>query len=87
MEKPDPTCPSCQKPAKFFREINNAVEFWECEATHMFVVNKKPPPRVTAAAAAAAAAATAATAAPAAEREAPNEPGPNVAPPERAKTS
>lgn len=51
MEKPDPICPACQKPAKFLREINGAVEFWECEASHMFVMDKKPPPRVTAAAA------------------------------------
>lgn len=76
MEKPDPTCPSCQKPAKFFREINNAVEFWECEATHMFVVDKKPPPRVTAAAAAASAA-----------RETPPDAGLDASPAEPAKTS
>ncbi|MBC8134006.1 MAG: hypothetical protein H7X95_13565 [Deltaproteobacteria bacterium] len=62
MEKPDPTCPTCHKPAKFLRDINSVVEFWECEATHMFVVDKKPPPKITAAAAAAAAAAATAAA-------------------------
>ncbi|MEP6654784.1 MAG: hypothetical protein ABJA82_15585 [Myxococcales bacterium] len=83
MEKPDPTCPSCQKPAKFFREINNAVEFWECEATHMFVVDKKPPPRVTAAAAAAATAANAENEG----REKPADGGLDASPAEPAKTS
>ena len=73
MEKPDPSCPSCQKPAKFLREINGAVEFWECEASHMFVMDKKPPPRVTAAAAreAEAAAARESEASPGGTKEAP----------------
>lgn len=52
MEKPpppDPTCPLCKKPAQFARAINAQVEFWECEVKHMFVMDKKPPPRVPAA--------------------------------------
>ena len=42
---PDPTCPTCKKAAHFSRPINAVVEFWECEDQHMFVVDKKPPPR------------------------------------------
>lgn len=52
MEKappPDPTCPICKKAAAFSRPINAAVEFWECEDHHMFVVDKKPPPKISAA--------------------------------------
>jgi hypothetical protein len=48
MEKappPDPTCPTCKKTAQFARPINAVVEFWECEDHHMFVVDKKPPPK------------------------------------------
>jgi hypothetical protein len=51
MEKPpppDPTCPLCKKPAQFARPVNARVEFWECEVKHMFVVDKKPPPKVPA---------------------------------------
>ncbi len=48
-----PSCPTCKKAAQFSREINVQVEFWECEDKHMFVVNKKPPPRVAEPAAAA----------------------------------
>jgi hypothetical protein len=36
----------CKKPAQFARAINAQVEFWECETKHMFVMDKKPPPRV-----------------------------------------
>ena len=42
---PDPTCPICKKAAHVSRSINALVEFWECEDQHMFVVDKKPPPR------------------------------------------
>lgn len=55
MEKPpppDPTCPICKNPAQLARTVNALVEFWECETKHMFLVDKKPPPRVPAAAAA-----------------------------------
>lgn len=53
MEKappPDPTCPLCRKAAHFSRPVNAVVEFWECEDKHLFVVDKKPPPRGSAAA-------------------------------------
>jgi hypothetical protein len=55
MEKappPDPSCPTCKKPAVFSRAVNSQVEFWECEAKHMFVVDRKPPARVPVVAAA-----------------------------------
>jgi hypothetical protein len=39
----------CKKTATFARPINAVVEFWECEDHHMFVVDKKPPPKVSAA--------------------------------------
>ena len=61
---PDPTCPICKKAAHLSRPINAVVEFWECEDQHVFVVDKKPPPRVPKAPAAA-------------EAEAPSEPKPS----------
>jgi hypothetical protein len=36
----------CKKTATLSRPINAVVEFWECEDHHMFVVDKKPPPKV-----------------------------------------
>ena len=39
----------CKKTAAFSRPINAVVEFWECEDKHMFVVDKKPPPKISAA--------------------------------------
>jgi ribosomal protein L37AE/L43A len=52
VEKADPTCPTCHKPAKLSRNVNALVDFWECEDNHMFSVDIAPPPRVSAASAA-----------------------------------
>jgi hypothetical protein len=48
----DPRCPTCKMAAAFARAVNSQVEFWECEAKHMFVVDRKPPARTPAVAAA-----------------------------------